>query len=276
MNKNETPPQLADGFTLDLALNEASKPPLYNQSRGYQSETITRTTLTLNQLMENFGPFPDQSALFGLCEDNLPILLDLADPISGSILIVSGPESGKSNLLRSLLWSLIKINNPKDVSFIFISPGINKVGSLCQQPHCLHAFSPYQRESSELIIKLSANVEQRLSGRGRGPAIILAIDDLGYFASEGMDGDVLVFFEWLIKNGPKTQIFTIATVNPNEMSNIHTSIASAFKTRILGTKMGLHPLSNEFIPGKENLLRNQFGLQLKNDFVRFSIPSVSY
>jgi len=276
MNKYDFALQVVDKYTSEVAVDEARNHPLHMGGAYAQAETTSNISLTLTQLMDDFGPFPIQSAIFGLCEDNLPILLDLTDPISGSVMILAAPDGGKTNLLKSILWSLIEINSPKEVSFILISPDLDKMGSLRQQPHCVKSCSPYLRESSELIIQLSAIAEQRRSGRQRGPAMVLAIDDLAYFASDNLDGDVIIYLKQLIKAGPKSQIFTIATVNPGDMAVIHPTIASAFKTRILGNKMGLHPLSKEFAPSSAKLPVNHFGLKLRNEFVRFSVPTVSY
>lgn len=276
MNRSDLAIKAIDKYHSEILADEITKRRTPFDLPHSLKEATSATSLTLPQLLDDFGPFPNQTAVFGLCEDDLPILLDFSDPVSGSIIIESSPNSGKTNLLKSILWSLVKINHPSEVSFILIAPENQKMDSLSRQPHCIKSFSPYQKESSEYIVRLSSSAEQRRSGRGRGPAIVLAIDDLAYLASDQMDGDVMVYFEWLIKAGPMSQIFTIATVNHDDLKVIDPRITSSFKTRINGRIMGMLPIAREFPASNSSPIRNQFRLKLRNEYVKFAVPYINY
>jgi Cdc6-like AAA superfamily ATPase len=275
MNRSDLVIKAANKYPSEVLADEITKHPSPFDLLHPIKEANSATSLTLPQLLDEFGPFPTQTAVFGLCEDNLPILLDFSDPVSGSIIIESPPDSGKTSLLKSILWSLVKINQPGEVSFILIAPENQRMDSLSRQPHCIKSFSPYQRESSEYIVRLCSSAEQRRSGRGRGPAIVLAIDDLAYLASDQMDGDVMVYFEWLIKAGPMSQIFTIATVNHVDLKTIDSRITSSFKSKINGITMGMLPKSRGFPAINSSWFRNQFSLKLRNEYVRFAVPYIS-
>jgi hypothetical protein len=115
MNRSDLDIKAVDKYASEILADEITKHNTPLDLLYSSKEATSATSLTLPQLLDNYGPFPTQTAIFGLCEDNLPILLDFSDPVSGSIIIESPPDSGKTNLLKSILWSLVKINHPSEV-----------------------------------------------------------------------------------------------------------------------------------------------------------------
>jgi hypothetical protein len=76
---------------------------------------------SLAGLIRKIGPQPPYSALVGLCEDGLPFLLDLSDPVPGAVLIAGDPSSGKTRLLQSLLASVGVFSGPQELSYTLIT-----------------------------------------------------------------------------------------------------------------------------------------------------------
>jgi hypothetical protein len=51
--------------------------------------------LSVNEVLNAFGSFRPFSVLFGICEDGLPLMLNLKDSTAGSLLIEGNPRMGK-------------------------------------------------------------------------------------------------------------------------------------------------------------------------------------
>jgi hypothetical protein len=156
-------------------------------------------------LSDFFQPMPAYSTILGICDDGLPLVLDLNDPNPGAILITGGRHTGKSHLLKSILNSACSMNNIDQLYFYFISPESGSHHDLELLSHCYGVLSSYDKAACELIVDLSALVEQRKSGRHLGTKCILAIDNL-YELIKHQDFEVLNHLKWLYRFGQKTQI----------------------------------------------------------------------
>jgi hypothetical protein len=206
---------------------------------GYSVYQDLRTDLplSLGEVLGVFGSFPPYSILFGICEDGLPLMLNLKDPRPGSILIEGDSRSGKTQVLKTVLASAAELNPVDRVNFCVITPHPDEMAELFNYPHCQGLSAPFERQASEIILELSALTEQRRYGRERGPSLILAIDDFGALVGEHLDYEVLIHLRWLISKGPGSQIWTVATLPNRSTASVDSQSLSLFQTRILnGTK----------------------------------------
>lgn len=189
--------------------------------------------LSLGEVLNAFGSFPPYSVMVGVCQDGLPLLLNLKDSTAGSLLIEGEPRRGKTQILKTVLASAAALNQVERVNFCAISPNPDEMAALLKFPHCQGLAAPYERQASEIILELSAIAEQRRFGRERGPAFILAIDDLGALVGEHLDYEVLIHLKWLISKGPGSEIWTIATLPGHSIATFDLQFASLFRTRII-------------------------------------------
>lgn len=190
---------------------------------------------SLRSLINETGPFPASSVILGLCDDGLPFMLDLLDPGSGSLLIAGDRGVGKTNLLKTILASAAYINNPGEVRFGIISSRAQELLPLGSQPHCISISDSQERSAFELIMTLAELTEQRRSGRNRGPAIVLAIDNFEFLATAHLDYSLFVHLRWLIQNGPKSQVWPIVTVTADRILDVDQRLIKGFKTKLLGS-----------------------------------------
>ncbi|HZD57910.1 MAG TPA: hypothetical protein VE136_14360, partial [Anaerolineales bacterium] len=150
----------------------------------------TGAPLRLEEYIDSVRPLPEMTLLLGKCEDGLPILVDLENPACGSILINSAPEAQGRYLLRTLLASARLLNRGNQVQYSLITSEKSYYGKLAAASQWRHDYHPANRAAGVHILEISALVEQRYSGRRRGPAILVAIDDLEAFARGSMDEEV--------------------------------------------------------------------------------------
>src|SRR5215211_3140811 len=62
----------------------------------------TPTLPSLDEVLADYSPIPYGSLFLGVASDNLPVLLDLHDPVPGPILITADPGTGKTTMLQTI------------------------------------------------------------------------------------------------------------------------------------------------------------------------------
>jgi hypothetical protein len=230
----------------------------------------------LQALLADLGPISQPSIIIGACEDGLPVVIDLAHSRAGSILILSGPRSGKTALLLSILTSTCQINTPRKARFACLSSKLQEFEPVLAEPHCYRFSVPYESQAAEIVHELADLASQRKLGKGLGPAILLGIDDLdeclGSLNEE--DGQRLI---WLIKEGPASQVWTLATLDTSRAGRQSQSLADFFGTWLIGQ---IEPAHQQFLSSRihearpEQLICGaQFCVLFENEWIRFWIPS---
>src|SRR5919107_335776 len=72
---------------------------------------------SLNQVIADYGPMPSEALFLGVASDDLPVLLNLHDPIPGPILITADPGAGKTALLQTLALAAGQMHQPENLQF---------------------------------------------------------------------------------------------------------------------------------------------------------------
>ena len=231
----------------------------------------------LQNIIEEIGPLPAYSIIIGGCEDHSHLFMDLTDPAPGSILIAGDDYSGRSRLLDSILFSAILLNSPRRVRYALISPDLTGIEYLTQRPHCYKAQAIDSQGAIDLIYELAETADFRRSHPQAGCAIILAIDNLASLLSS-MDAEMVEQLRWLVQVGPEVQIWTIATINTEDVESIDPDFINHFGTRLIGSvesqqvvdflNGAVESKPVEVIPGA------QFSVFFDEDWIKFWIPAV--
>ena len=229
---------------------------------------------SIQTIIDQTGPFHPGSLILGACEDGLPFILDLTNPAPGALLITGDEQSGKTKLLHSILQSAVMLNSPSQVSFSLIATNPDEYSDLSNTPNCQEMIPPLDRAVDELLNSLGSAVEQRRYGTVRGPSLILAIDDLASFLQyTGEDGKQLL--HTILKHGPRSRIWTFATLKASDASLIDERLVFAFRTRLTGSiqspELAAY-MANDPQSGAESLISgSQFCVPFGDDWIRFWI-----
>ena len=256
--------------------NKSNEPNKYSlEAVGLPYESITEPepdTIhhlpTLREIVNKLKPLPPFSAVVGICEDGLPFLFDLSDPTPGSVLISGDDSTGKTHLLKTILGSASALNHPGTVKYTLITPNSGIFSDFTSRTHCTETISTYERASSERIINLVNIAEQRKSGRHTGPALILAIDDLGALLSYN-EFEVYSHLRWLVKHGPDSLIWPIAILRPGNLNSQSKRVVNEFRTQLIGRQAStyLPPSSDQYHNGSSG--NGHFETYMENQWVRF-------
>jgi S-DNA-T family DNA segregation ATPase FtsK/SpoIIIE len=133
--------------------------------------------LPLLAALEDLEPL---TAVVGMTDLGRPLTLDLRDESSGHLWINGPEDTGKSELLRSLLVSLALGNRPAQLKILGIDVDGNDLTIIEALPHCLARLATDERSAQETIYWLEKEVGRRLRRGIQQPAILLLIDDLAW------------------------------------------------------------------------------------------------
>jgi hypothetical protein len=205
---------------------------------------------SLDDIIERTGEFAPGSVILGICEDGLPFVLDLANPAPGALLAAGDEGSGKTHFLQSVLESARLLNSPEEVAFSLILSDPQEYLAISKADHCMHCLPADDESAGEIIQELTELAEQRRHGYTGGPTYLLGIDDLED-CLHNLDEQDFSRLYWLIRHGPRSRIWTIATLRPDNSDLIDPRFLTAFRTRIIG-QMKDHNLAG-YLAGDEEM-----------------------
>jgi len=227
---------------------DASEAPLADQALA---ETYTWPP-SLEALLDQCVPLPTHSIILGACEDGLPFVLDLTNPAPGALVALADPGSGKTRLLKAILASAIYLNPQETVEFNLVAPDPDEFPSLSQVGQCrqvVRADEGSSEELADLIDELAQIVETRRRSTPGDPAIILAIDDLAWCV-QFLDERSFAQLFALAKHGPRSRVWTIATLSAERSADVDPRLLAAFRTRLVGAI--LDPELGFYLSGDES------------------------
>lgn len=188
---------------------------------------------TLAELLESLVEPPPYAALLGACEDGLPFLFDLTNPAPGAILVTGDAAGGKTRLLHSILHSASRMNSPEQLNFSVIARQPDEYLDLNEMEHCQAILPVEDQAVPDLIAELVEIVDTRKRNHPQDPALILVIDDLAALLPF-LDEQAYARLYWLIRHGPRYQVWTLATLAAEQADQLDPRFLSAFRTRLFG------------------------------------------
>jgi AAA ATPase domain len=202
-----------------------------------EAESSLSTSLSwppsLAELLESLNEPPPYAALLGACEDGLPFLFNLSNPAPGAVLVTGDAAVGKTSLLRSVLHSACRMNSAEQLTFNVIASQPDEYLDLDQLEHCQAILPVEEQAAADLIAELVDTVETRKRNHPQDPAMILVIDDLAALLSF-LDEQTFSRLYWLIRHGPRYQVWTLATLPSAQADQLDPRFLSAFRTRLFG------------------------------------------
>jgi S-DNA-T family DNA segregation ATPase FtsK/SpoIIIE len=148
-------------------------------------------TVKLLPLCRELDDIPRQSAILGLDEDGLPLLLRLSSPEVAHVLVAGTTGSGKTVLARSMALSLAMHNRLGDVQMLFIDPkgtGFGPFGPDNEAGALPHLLRPIVRDVHQAIFLLGEMVGEMVRRDHEHisePRLIIFIDELADLMDQG-------------------------------------------------------------------------------------------
>ena len=131
-------------------------------------------------------PIPFGTAVLGMAEDGVPLLLRLPSPQVAHVLVAGTTGSGKSALAQTIIASLALNHRPSQMGFILIDPKRRAFGPLAGLPHLLRPVLSEPEVVAHTLhmlveLMLERDREGRLpvsAGQAGEPRVVVVIDEL--------------------------------------------------------------------------------------------------
>ena len=128
------------------------------------------------------GGIPPVTAVLGLGEDGVPLLIRLPSPDVAHILVAGTTGSGKTVLLQTMILSLAMANRPRHLSLMLIDPKSHAFNLFQGLPHLARPVIWEVEEMAEALHSLVRLMERRATGSGLAadgrPSVVVVIDEL--------------------------------------------------------------------------------------------------
>jgi len=226
---------------------------------------------TLEQVLAGFGPMPEEALFLGVASDELPVLLNLHDPVPGPLLIVGDPGTGKTAFLQTIARATATMHQPEKLQFGVLTNHPDEWSGFEGIPNNVGVFSIHHRSSEDFILSLASWAHGNKSSK---QSVLLMLDDLE--AITNMDVDTVQNLRWLLLRGPSRRVWPIITLSTQSLGNMEAWLGT-FRTRIFGNVKNNNDV-RKLDAGQANLntLENgsEFTLREGTRWLRFWIPAL--
>jgi len=250
------------------ALNELK--PEINSARQTKA---TPALPSLTETLAECGPMPSEALFLGVASDDLPVLLNLHDPVPGPILIAADPGSGKTTLLQTIALAAGKMHQPEDLQFGVLTNHPDEWSGVENVPNNVGIFPLHHQAAEDFILSLASWAH---GNKNSQQSVLLLLDDLE--AASNLDFDARQNLRWLMLRGPARRVWPIITLDPNRMENIIPWL-DAFRTRVFGAMQDpRHVKQLDAVSAELGSLNSgsHFTLREGESWLRFWIPSIDY
>lgn len=226
---------------------------------------------SLNQVLAEYGSIPHEALFLGVASDDLPVLLNLHDPIPGPILVTADAGAGKTALLQTIVLAAGQMHRPEELQFGVLTNHPDEWNGLESIPNNVGIFPLYNQSAEDFILSLASWAHGNKSSQ---QSVLLLLDDLE--AASNLDFDARQNLRWLLLRGPARRVWPIITLNPNRMENIMPWL-DAFRTRILGAIQNQGQIEQlDAVSAELESLHSgsYFTLREGESWLRFWIPSI--
>ena len=223
----------------------------------------------LSRVLKDLGPLPHAALFLGIADDELPVLLNLGDPVPGPVLVAGDSGSGKTRLLHVIAEAITQSHDPDALRFAVIAEQPAEWESLSSSPNCEGILSFCQPLTANYVGSL---VNWGHSNKRSGEFVVLLIDGVeGLHADETLHQSI----RWLLLRGPARRIWPIATLKATRSAAVGQWLPS-FRTRLCGhiaSDRDVTPLVGNADTSFDNLTPgSQFAMREGSGWLPFWLP----
>jgi S-DNA-T family DNA segregation ATPase FtsK/SpoIIIE len=177
---------------------------------------------------------PPVTALLGLDEDAVPVLLRFPSPDVAHVLIAGNTGSGKTMLARTVALSLALLNPPRHVQMVLIDPKKRGFAPLAKLPHLLTPMIDSPSRAALVLARLVEEMERRDRSESSTPHIVVFIDELADLVMAGRR-TIARPLTRLAQRGREAGIHLVACTQRPTAAVIGGLVKSNFPVRVVGS-----------------------------------------
>jgi len=180
------------------------------------------------------GTIPRHTAVLGLDQEGVPLLLRLPSPNVAHVLIAGTTGSGKTALARTIVTSLALNNNQRSLQLVLIDPKGRGFLPFEGLPHLLVPVVTRVDEALPLLQRLIAEMERRDAEGRSEPRLVVALDELADLVQVG-GREMEAALTRLTQRGREAGIHLVACTQKPTATVIGSLVKSNFPVRIVGS-----------------------------------------
>ena len=173
------------------------------------------------------------TAILGMDAEGVPLLLRLASPDVAHCLIAGTTGSGKTELARTLIASLVMHQRPRDVQLALFDPKAHGFVAFTRVPHLLF---PIVSDPEAMLGRLSylvAEMERRDRDRIERPRIVIVVDELADVL-QSCGPAVEGLLTRLVQRGRSAGLSVVACTQKPTARAVGTLMRANFPVRLVG------------------------------------------
>lgn len=223
--------------------------------------------------LETLAPGASASVCLGITTGGSPVWVDLGDERFAHILLGGTTGSGKSVLLRWMLYRLILQNSTDSMRLLMLDPKRYELKQFAHVPHLLHPVTSNPTEVARLLTWVSSELDRRSNtGRNR-PRIVVVVEEVADLAQTNREVPPLI--TRIAQIGRALGVNLLATTQQPGAKVLGDAIGN-FPTRIIGriaSSTLAYGASGRARTGADVLLgRGDFLLLSAGETIRFQAP----
>ena len=173
------------------------------------------------------------TAILGLDAEGVPLLLRLASPDVAHCLIAGTTGSGKTELARTLVASLVMHQKPRDLQLALFDPKAHGLAMFAGLPHLLFPLVSAVDEMAGRLGYLVAEMERRDHDQIERPRIVIVIDELADLL-QSCGAEVEGLLTRLVQRGRSAGLSVVACTQKPTAQAVGTLMRANFPVRLVG------------------------------------------
>lgn len=187
----------------------------------------------LLSLCRRIASAPPCTAVLGVSQDGMDLLLRLSSPDVAHVLVAGTTGSGKTELARSMIASLAILNRRSELQLLLIDPKGRGFVAFEGLPHLLQPVRTSVHQALSLLDSLASEMERRDAEGRSEPRVAVFIDELADLLMQG-GADMAKVLTRLTQRGRSAGIHVVACTQKPTAAVIGSLVKSNFPVRIVG------------------------------------------
>jgi S-DNA-T family DNA segregation ATPase FtsK/SpoIIIE len=180
------------------------------------------------------GLVPPVTAVLGLDQEGVPLLLRLPSPNVAHVLIAGTTGSGKTALARTVVASLVLHNARRELQMVLVDPKGRGFAPFEGLPHLLEPVVRRVEEAVPLLARLVGEMERRDEEGRSEPRLVVVLDELADLVQVG-GREVEGLLTRLTQRGREAGVHLVACTQKPTAVVIGGLVKSNFPVRIVGS-----------------------------------------
>ena len=173
------------------------------------------------------------TAMLGIDGEGVPLLLRLSSPDVAHCLIAGTTGSGKTELARTLIASLVMHQKPRDIQLALFDPKGHGLSPFARAPHLLFSIVRDPEETLERARYLVAEMERRDRDLIARPRVVIVIDELADLL-QTCGSELEALLTRLVQRGRSAGFSLVACTQKPSARVVGSLVKANFPVRLVG------------------------------------------